>query len=159
MEKGSAAFGQTATFKAVMCDTILDSWKWVWFTSMHLVLVKKQTNKKQQQWTDQSKSSDNVLFAVHGQASQQLPLHTALVWQLSQGGLGVLSLSPLLSAADQEFFLSLKKVQNWRLSINVHKARTTCVLSHVIKIAFRKNKCIEKPKCPSWLPSYLQDEA
>lgn len=55
--------------------------------------------------TNQSKGSDDVLLAIHGQALQQLPLHTALVGQLFQGCLRVLRLCPLLSAADQEFFL------------------------------------------------------
>ena len=55
--------------------------------------------------TNQSKSSDDVFLAIHGQASQQLPLHTPLVGELFQGGLWVLSLRPLLPAADQELFL------------------------------------------------------
>lgn len=69
------------------------------------VLPTFSTNSIINKKTNQSKSSDDVLFAIHRQASQQLPLHAALVGQLFQGCLWVLRLCPLLSAADQEFFL------------------------------------------------------
>lgn len=59
--------------------------------------------------TNQSKGGDDVLLAVHGQASQQLPLHTAFVGQLFQGRLWVLSLGPLFPTANQELFLGCNK--------------------------------------------------
>lgn len=59
--------------------------------------------------TNQSEGGDDVFLAVHGQASKQLSLHTALVWQLFQGSLWVLSLCPLLPAANQIFFLCCRE--------------------------------------------------
>lgn len=75
---------------------------------LHFQPIISITNKQNPK-TYQSKRSDDVLLAIHRQASQQLPLHAALVGQLFQGCLRVLSLCPLLPAADQEFFLRWRK--------------------------------------------------
>lgn len=56
--------------------------------------------KKFNENADQSERSNDILLAVHGQASQQLALHTALVRQLFQSRFRVLGLRPLLPAAD-----------------------------------------------------------